>query len=95
MRARQSEENDMRSAELHAPRDLRVGRLARSRPHEIELRGTFGFQAEFALAVALIGGGLVDVMSLLSVIVRLADARAAFELTADRSRAVKVQLAFR
>jgi L-idonate 5-dehydrogenase len=61
---------------------------------EIELRGTFRFHAEFALAVALIGGGLVDVMPLLTETVPLADARAAFELAADRSRAMKVQLAF-
>jgi len=61
---------------------------------EIELRGTFRFHAEFALAVALIGGGLVDVMPLLTETVPLEDARAAFELAADRSRAMKVQLAF-
>ena len=61
---------------------------------EIELRGTFRFHEEFALAVALIGGGLVDVMPLLTETVPLADARAAFELAADRSRAMKVQLAF-
>jgi L-idonate 5-dehydrogenase len=61
---------------------------------EIELRGTFRFHTEFALAVALIGGGLVDVMPLLTETIPLADARAAFELAADRSRAMKVQLAF-
>jgi len=61
---------------------------------EIELRGTFRFHEEFALAVALIGSGLVDVMPLLTESVPLSDARAAFELAADRSRAMKVQLAF-
>ena len=61
---------------------------------EIELRGTFRFHEEFALAVALIGGGLVDVMPLLTETMPLKDARAAFELAADRSRAMKVQLAF-
>ena len=61
---------------------------------EIELRGTFRFHEEFALAVALIGSGLVDVMPLLTETVPLSDARAAFELAADRSRAMKVQLAF-
>jgi L-idonate 5-dehydrogenase len=60
---------------------------------EIELRGTFRSHAECALAVALIGGGLVDDMPLLSETVPLADAPAAFELAADRSRAMKVQLA--
>ena len=61
---------------------------------EIELRGTFRFHEEFALAVALIGSGLVDVMPLLTETVPLSEARAAFELAADRSRAMKVQLAF-
>ena len=61
---------------------------------EIELRGTFRFHEEFALAVALIGGGLVDVMPLLTATVPLADANEAFALAADRSKAMKVQLAF-
>jgi L-idonate 5-dehydrogenase len=61
---------------------------------EIELRGTFRFHEEFALAVALIGGGLVDVMPLLTETVPLAKAREAFELAAARKRAMKVQLAF-
>jgi L-idonate 5-dehydrogenase len=61
---------------------------------EIELRGTFRFHEEFALAVALIGGGLVDVMPLLTETVPLSEACAAFELAADRTRAMKVQLAF-
>jgi L-idonate 5-dehydrogenase len=61
---------------------------------EIELRGTFRFHEEFALAVALIGGGLVDVMPLLTETVPLAKVREAFELAADRKRAMKVQLAF-
>ncbi len=61
---------------------------------EIELRGTFRFHEEFALAVALIGGGLVDVMPLLTATVPLAEANDAFALAADRSKAMKVQLAF-
>jgi L-idonate 5-dehydrogenase len=61
---------------------------------EIELRGTFRFHAEFALAVALIGGGLVDVMPLLSATVPLAEANDAFALAADRSKTMKVQIAF-
>src|SRR4051812_20042333 len=61
---------------------------------EIELRGTFRFHEEFALAVALIGGGLVDVMPLLTETIPLANANEAFALAADRSRAMKVQLAF-
>jgi L-idonate 5-dehydrogenase len=61
---------------------------------EIELRGTFRFHEEFALAVALIGNGLVDVMPLLTATVPLAEANDAFALAADRSKAMKVQLAF-
>jgi L-idonate 5-dehydrogenase len=61
---------------------------------EIELRGTFRFHEEFALAVALSGGGLVDVMPLLTETIPLARANEAFALAADRSKAMKVQLAF-
>jgi L-idonate 5-dehydrogenase len=61
---------------------------------EIELRGTFRFHAEFGFAVALIGAGRVDVMALLTATVPLADANEGFSLAADRSKAMKVQLAF-
>ncbi|MBN8958856.1 MAG: L-idonate 5-dehydrogenase [Rhizobiales bacterium] len=61
---------------------------------EFDLRGTFRFHEEFALAVDLIGNNLVDVMPLLTATVPLADAREAFELAADRSRSMKVQLSF-
>ena len=54
----------------------------------------FRFHEEFALAVALIGRGLVDVMPLLTATVPLAEANDAFALAADRSKAMKVQLAF-
>jgi L-idonate 5-dehydrogenase len=74
-------------AEMTLPMNLVVAK-------EIELRGTFRFHAEFALAVALIGGGLVDVMPLLTETIPLAQAREAFALAADRKRAMKVQLAF-
>jgi L-idonate 5-dehydrogenase len=74
-------------AEMSLPMNVVVAK-------EIELRGTFRFHAEFALAVALIGGGLVDVMPLLTETIPLSDARDAFALAADRSRAMKVQLAF-
>jgi L-idonate 5-dehydrogenase len=61
---------------------------------EFDLRGTFRFHEEFALAVDLIGNTLVDVMPLLTATVPLKDAREAFELAADRSRSMKVQLSF-
>ena len=74
-------------AEMSLPMNMVVAK-------EIELRGTFRFHAEFALAVALIGGGLVDVMPLLTATLPLASANDAFALAADRSKAMKVQLAF-
>ncbi|MBN8944140.1 MAG: L-idonate 5-dehydrogenase [Rhizobiales bacterium] len=61
---------------------------------EIQLRGTFRFDSEFALAVDLMGRGLVDVKPLLTATVPFREARAAFALALDRSRAVKVQMAF-
>ena len=60
---------------------------------EIELRGTFRFHEEFAFAVDLLSRGAIDVAPLLTEVVPLADAVRAFELAADKSRAIKVQLA--
>lgn len=61
---------------------------------EITWRGTFRFHAEFALAVEALARRAVDVGPLLTAQFPLSDAVAAFELAADRSRAMKVQLAF-
>jgi L-idonate 5-dehydrogenase len=61
---------------------------------EIELRGTFRFEPEFALAVELMGRGLIDVKPLISATMPFAEAVAAFDLASDRSRSMKVQLAF-
>ena len=61
---------------------------------ELELRGTFRFHEEFALAVALIGKGLVDVKPLISATLPFTSASKAFELAMDRNRSMKVQLAF-
>ncbi len=61
---------------------------------ELELRGTFRFHEEFALALEFMGRGLIDVKPLISAILPFADAREAFELAGDRSRSMKVQLAF-
>lgn len=61
---------------------------------EFELRGTFRFHEEFALAAQLIGSRRVDVRPLISATVPFTDAVAAFELASDRTRAMKVQLAF-
>ena len=62
---------------------------------EIQLRGSFRFDEEFRLAVDLMGQGLVDVKPLLSETLPFERAAEAFELASDRSRAMKVQLAFR
>lgn len=61
---------------------------------ELELRGTFRFHEEFALAVELISRRLVDVKPLLSATMPFEQAVEAFELASDRSRSMKVQLAF-
>lgn len=61
---------------------------------EFDLRGTFRFHEEFALAVAMIGSGAVDLMPLLSASLPLERAVEAFELAGDRTRAMKVQIAF-
>lgn len=60
---------------------------------EIRLVGTFRFDAEFAWAVGFIASGAIGVAPLLTEIVPLDDAVRAFDLAADRSRAMKVQLA--
>ena len=61
---------------------------------ELELRGSFRFHEEFALSVEFMSKGLIDVKPLISSTLPFTDAAAAFELANDRSRAMKVQLAF-
>ena len=61
---------------------------------EIEIRGSFRFHEEFALAVDLINRRRVDLTPLLTEVVPLNDAVKAFDLASDRSRAMKVQIAF-
>ena len=61
---------------------------------ELQLRGTFRFDEEFRLAVDLMGKGAVDVKPLLTETLPFERATEAFELASDRSRAMKVQLAF-
>ena len=61
---------------------------------EIELAGTFRFFEEFNWAVELLAKRAIDVAPLLSATIPFANARSAFELASDRSRAMKVQLAF-
>ena len=61
---------------------------------EIEIRGSFRFHEEFALAVDLINRKRVDLKPLLTAVMPLAEAEAAFRLAGDRARAMKVQIAF-
>jgi L-idonate 5-dehydrogenase len=61
---------------------------------EIEIRGSFRFHEEFALAVDLINRRRVDLKPLLTGVMPIDEATAAFELASDRSKAMKVQIAF-
>ncbi len=61
---------------------------------EIEIKGSFRFHEEFALAVDLINTRRVDLKPLLTEVVPIADAVRAFDLALDRSKAMKVQIAF-
>jgi L-idonate 5-dehydrogenase len=61
---------------------------------EIEIRGSFRFHEEFALAVDLINRKRVDLRPLLTKVLAIDDAKKAFDLASDRSRAMKVQIAF-
>ena len=59
---------------------------------ELDLRGSFRFDREFAEAVGLIADGRVDVLALVTARRPLADAPDAFRLALDRSQSVKVLL---
>ena len=61
---------------------------------ELEIRGSFRFHAEFALAVRLINEGRVDMAPMVTGAYPLSQAREAFELASDRSRSMKVLLDF-
>ena len=61
---------------------------------ELSLKGTFRFHEEFAWAVEYLAHGRIDVSPLLTERVPMAEATRAFQLAADRSRAMKVQLSF-
>ena len=59
---------------------------------EIEVRGSFRFHEEFALAVALINARRVDFGPLLTATFPIDEAVQAFELAGDRKQSMKVQL---
>ncbi|TJZ91391.1 L-idonate 5-dehydrogenase [Paracoccus gahaiensis] len=61
---------------------------------ELDLRGSFRFHEELATGVALMRQGLIDVSPLISHTLPLDRAAEGFALASDRSRAMKVQIAF-
>ncbi|MEM8539686.1 MAG: L-idonate 5-dehydrogenase [Pseudomonadota bacterium] len=61
---------------------------------ELDLRGSFRFHEEFAIAVKLMQQGQVDVKPLISHTLPLDDALEAFEIAGDRTKAMKAQIAF-
>lgn len=61
---------------------------------ELDLRGTFRFDWEFDAAVEALVSGRIDPMPLLTDIIPMEDAVRAFNLAADKSKAMKVQLSF-
>ena len=61
---------------------------------ELQLRGSFRFHEEFAVAVDYIDKSMIDVKPLISATLPFTRAREAFELANDRSKSMKVQLAF-
>lgn len=61
---------------------------------ELDLRGSFRFHEEFAVAVGLMRDGLIDVKPLITHTVPLDEAEDAFRIANDRSQAMKAQIAF-
>lgn len=61
---------------------------------EIDLKGSFRFHDEFAWAVQCIATGAIDVRTLLTDVIPLADAADAFALAGDRRQSMKVQIGF-
>lgn len=73
--------------DIALPQNVVVGK-------EIEIKGSFRFHEEFALAVDLINQRRVDVKLLLSDTYGVEDAVKAFERASDRAHSMKVQLTF-
>ncbi len=61
---------------------------------ELQLRGSFRFHEEFFTGVEWMRNGQVDVKPLITHTMPMTDATEAFTLAADRSQALKIQLAF-
>lgn len=61
---------------------------------ELDLRGSFRFHEEFAMAVQLMQSGAINTKPLISHTVSMDDAVKGFELANDRSQAMKTQIRF-
>jgi L-idonate 5-dehydrogenase len=61
---------------------------------ELTLKGSFRFHGEYAVAIGLMQKGLIDVKPFISETVRLGEVQRGFELASDRSKSMKVQIAF-
>ncbi|MEP5155522.1 L-idonate 5-dehydrogenase [Planktotalea sp.] len=61
---------------------------------EITLKGSFRFHSEFATAIQMMQLGLINVDPLITHSFDVSEALNAFDMAADRSRAMKVQLTF-
>lgn len=61
---------------------------------ELELRGTFRFHEEFAVAVRFLNEGLIDGRPVISHVIDFDQAMHAFELACDKTQAMKVQINF-
>ncbi len=61
---------------------------------ELDLRGSFRFHEEFAMAVQLMQQGQINAKPLISHTLPLDDALKAFEIAADRTLSMKAQIAF-
>jgi L-idonate 5-dehydrogenase len=61
---------------------------------EVDLRGTFRFHAEFATAVRFLNEGLVNGKPVITSVLPLDRAIEAFDLAADKSQSLKVQISF-
>ena len=61
---------------------------------ELQLRGSFRFHSEFATAIQLMQGGLVDLKPLVTHTFPVDRAEEAFVIANDRSKAMKAQIDF-
>jgi L-idonate 5-dehydrogenase len=61
---------------------------------EVDLRGTFRFHAEFATAVRFLNEGLINGKPVITRVLPVDRAIEAFNLAADKSQSLKVQIQF-